>query len=43
MNLNYESPKKSKPGNIQKIYSTPKLDLKDLNTVRQNINEDEDA
>lgn len=31
INLNYESPKKVKANSIQKIYSTPKIDL---NTVQ---------
>lgn len=31
MNLNLESPKKTKANSIQKIYSTPKIDL---NTVQ---------
>lgn len=40
MNLNLESPKKTKLTNVQKIYSTPKLDLKDLKPVEEKLNDD---
>ncbi len=33
INLNTETPKKQKSNSVQKIYSTPKLDIKGLNVV----------